>query len=67
MHQRLILLVESDSLGDVVCYQHGHHQPVDGDDTRHDHGDDGLHDELWPHHGHGSDACAALRCAIRRS
>lgn len=44
------LLVKADSLRDVVCYQHSYHQPIDGDDTSHDHRDDGLHDELWPHH-----------------
>lgn len=62
-----VLLVEGHSFRDVVCYQHSHHQPVDGDDASHDHGDDGLHDELWPHHGHGGDACATLCCAIGRS
>lgn len=67
VYVKFILLVKGDSLRDVVCYQHSHHQPVDGYDTSHDHGDDGLHDELWPHHRHGSDACAALRCPIRCS
>ena len=38
--------------------EYSHHQAVDGDDTSHDNGDDALHDELWPHHRHGSNANA---------
>lgn len=64
MYLRFILLVKADSLRNVVCYQYSHHQPIDSDDTSHDHGDNRLHDELWPHHRHGSNACATLRCPI---
>lgn len=44
--------------------QHGHDQPVDGNDTRHDHRDDGLHDELGPHHRHGSNTGPRLGSPI---
>lgn len=67
MYEKFILLVKRDSLRYVVRYQHSHHQPVDGNDTCHDHRNDRLHDELWPHHRHGSDACAALCRPIRCS
>lgn len=60
-------LVKGDLFRDAVGDQHGHHQAVDGDDARHDHGDDGLHDELRPHHRHGGDARAALGRAVGRS
>ena len=30
-------------------------ETVDSNDTSHDDWDDGLHDELWSHHGHGCD------------
>lgn len=43
-------LVEGDLLRDVVSDEHCYYQAVDGYNTRHDHGNDGLHDELWPHH-----------------
>lgn len=56
--------MEGEPLYNVVGNQHRNHQTVNGYDTRHDDRDDGLHDELWPHDGHGSDACAALGCAI---
>lgn len=59
-----LLLVEGDIWCDVVGDEHGHHQAVDGDDTRHDHRDDGLHDQLRTHHRHGGNARAALGCAI---
>lgn len=58
------LLVEGELLNNVVGNQHRNHQTVNGYDTRHDHRDDGLHDELRPHDRHGSNAGAALRCAI---
>ena len=64
---RALLLVEGDVVSDVVGDQHGHHQAVDGDDPRHDHGDDGLHDELRTHHRHGRDARAALCRAVCRA
>lgn len=57
-------LVEGKPFNDVVGNQHCNHQTVNGYDTRHDHRDDGLHDELRPHDRHGSDACAALGRAI---
>lgn len=39
-------------------YQDSHDQPIDGDNTRHDNGDDGLHNQLGPHHRHGCDTRA---------
>ena len=30
-----------------------HDKAVDGDDTRHDHWEDSLHDEVWSHDTHG--------------
>ncbi len=42
----------------------GDDDAVDGDDAGHDHGDDALHDELWPHDGHGGDAGAGLGRAV---
>lgn len=56
--------MEGEPLYNVVGNQHRHHQTVNGYDTRHDDGDDGLHDELWPHDGHGGDARAALGRAV---
>lgn len=49
---------------DVVGDQHRYYQAVDGYNTRHDYGDDGLHDELRPHDGHGGDPRTALGCAV---
>lgn len=45
----------------------GHDQPVDGDDTGHDHGDDALHDELGLVHAHGRDGRPGLGGAIARA
>lgn len=57
-------LVEGEPRYNVVGNQHRNHQAVNGYNTRHDDRDDGLHDELWPHYGHGSNACTTLGCAI---
>lgn len=40
------------------CFQrtsnkYSYDQPVDGNDTRHDNGNNGLHDQFGPHHRHG--------------
>lgn len=43
-------LVEGDCGRDVVGNEYSHHQAVNGNDTRHDHGNDGLHDQLRSHH-----------------
>lgn len=40
--------------------EHSDDQAVDGNDTGHDHGDDGLHDELRAHDGHGGDTDSTL-------
>ena len=40
--------------------ENGDDHTVDGDDTRHDDGNDGLHDRLWPHHRHSGDTGARL-------
>ena len=40
--------------------EHRHDQPVNGNDTSHDDGDDGLHDELRAHDGHGGDTDSTL-------
>jgi hypothetical protein len=48
----------------VLGDDHRHDQPVDGQDTRHDDGNDGLHDELRPHDGHGGDTRAGFGRAI---
>ena len=40
---------------------------VDGDDTRHDDGDDRLHDQLGPHHRHRRDSRPGLGSAVRRT
>lgn len=47
--------------------QDSHDQPIDGNDTRHDNGDDGFHDQLRPHHRHGGDTGAWLGCSIGSS
>lgn len=47
--------------------EYGHHQAVNGDDARHDNRNDGLHDQLGPHDGHGGDSDAGFGCAVRRS
>lgn len=60
-------LVESNLVRDAVGDEHGHHQTVYSNDSRHDHRNDGLHDQLWTHHRHGSDTRAALRRAVRRA
>lgn len=39
-------------------------QTVDGNDTRHDNGNDGLHDQLRSHHRHGGNTCAGFRRSI---
>jgi hypothetical protein len=39
-------------------------EAVDAQHTRHDHGHDGLHDQLRPHDAHGSDAHARLGGSI---
>lgn len=58
------LLVEFKICYDVVGNQHCYDQAIDGNDTRHDDGDDGPHDELRPHDRHGGDPRAALGCAV---
>jgi hypothetical protein len=45
----------------------GHHDPVDGDDASHDHGNDGLHDGLWSHHGHRRDTRPGFGRSVRGS
>lgn len=50
----------SQGVGDEDCY----HQAIDGNDTSHDHWDNGLHDQLWPHDRHGRYTSAALGCTI---
>lgn len=57
-------LVQCDFIRDVVGNKNSHYQAVDGNDTRHDHRNDGFHDQLWPHHRHSSNACATLGCTI---
>ena len=47
-------------VGHAVGNQDGNDEAVDGNDTSHDHGDDGLHDELGAHDGHGGDTGAGL-------
>ena len=42
----------------------GDDEAVDAEDTGHDHGDDGLHDELGAHDAHGGDADAGLGGAV---
>lgn len=39
-------------------------QTVDGNDTRHDNGNDGLHDQLRPHHRHGGNTGTGFRRSI---
>lgn len=58
---KLNLLVK----GVIVCggvqgsrNQDSHYKTVDGNDTRHDNGNDGFHDELRPHHRHGGNTGA---------
>ena len=61
------LLVERVSLRrglELSGDEHRDDDAVDGDDTGHDHGDDGLHDELGPHDGHGGDTGAGLGRAV---
>lgn len=58
------LLVEIKICYNVVGNKHCYNQAVDGNDTRHDNGDDGPHDELRPHDGHGGDPRATLGCAV---
>lgn len=48
----------------VTGDQHGDDQTVDGNDTRHDDGDDRLHDQLGAHDGHGGDTGAGLGRAV---
>lgn len=45
----------------------GNDEAVDAQHTRHDHRHDALHHQLRPHHPHGSDAHARLRCAVGRA
>ena len=45
----------------------GNNETVDTQHTSHDHGDDGLHDELGTHHTHGSDTDARLGGTVRRT
>lgn len=42
-------------------------QTVDGNDTRHDDGDDGLHDQLGSHHRHGGNTGTGLGRSIGSS
>lgn len=39
-------------------------EPVDAQHSSHDHGDDGLHDQLGPHDTHGCDTHARLGRAV---
>lgn len=41
--------VEGDAISQGVGDKYCHHQAVDGDDPSHNHWDDRLHDQLWPH------------------
>lgn len=52
---------------DVVGDEHGDDEPVNSDDTRHDDGDDGLHDQLGSHHRHRRDARPRLGRAVGSS
>ena len=42
-------------------------QTIDTQDTSHNNGDDGLHDELRAHDTHGGNSNTTLCCAISRS
>lgn len=44
--------------------QDSHDQTVNGNDTSHDDGDDGLHDQLRAHHRHGGDSGSRLGSTI---
>ena len=52
---------------DVVSDEHGYDKSIDGEDARHDDGDEGLHDEIWPHHRYGRNRascfCRSIRCS----
>lgn len=64
------LLVEGVVVGGWVQgpgNQDSYDQPVDGNDTRHDNGNDGLHDELRPHHWHGGNTGTWLGGSIGSS
>lgn len=67
--QKRDLLVKGVVLGLVegAGDEDGHHQSVDGNDTGHDDGDDGLHDQLGPHHRHCRNTRSRLGRAVGSS
>ncbi|GMR44600.1 hypothetical protein PMAYCL1PPCAC_14794, partial [Pristionchus mayeri] len=67
MRESLVEIVVLTGRLDLTLEHHSHDQTVDTDDTRHNDGDDGLHDELWPHHSHGTDADGRLGGTVRGS
>lgn len=64
-----VLLVERVWRGraELSCDEHCNDHPVDGDDTGHDHWDDGFHDQLWPHDWHGGDSGSRLGRSVCRA
>jgi hypothetical protein len=44
----------------AVGNEHRDDETVDGNDTSHDYGNDGLHDELGAHDGHGGNTSSRL-------
>lgn len=48
----------------AVGNEHRHDETVNGNDTSHDDGNDGLHDELGAHHGHGGDTRSGLGSSV---
>ena len=48
----------------TVGNEHGNDETVNGNNTSHDDGNDGLHDELGVHDTHGADAHAGLGSAV---
>ena len=52
---------------DTVSDESGHHKTVNSDDTSHNNGNDGLHDQLGSHHRHGCNTRTGLGRAIGSS
>ena len=49
-----------DTASNQCCYD----EAIDGNNTRHDDGNDGLHNQLRSHHSHRRNSSSRLRCAI---
>ena len=64
MYMYLIIIINGLT---SVSDENGDHETINGDDTGHDDGDDGLHDKIRSHYTHsgntGTTLCRTISCS----